>query len=69
MNTLIDIHDHSIGTFSIWFKHNGGTHCIVMSESETDSLLTLRQKENFFIGKRKFKISQYDFKKIIEKIK
>jgi hypothetical protein len=70
MNTLIEIHENNTapGTHSIWLKHNKELRSIILSDSETNSLLNMGQKEDFFMGKWKFKIAEYDFKKLIEKL-
>lgn len=70
MNTLIEIHENNTppGTHSIWFKHNKELRAVILSDTETNSLLNMRQKEDFFMGKWKFKIVEYDFKKLIEKL-
>ena len=66
---LIEIHNENTnetGTYKIWFKHNGKTHAIRASEAFINSLLNMRQKEDFFMGKYKFKItSSYDQKLLL----
>ena len=71
INTTIQIHDNNTletGTYSIWFKVNKVLHTVKLSENETDSLLNMRQKENFFVGKTKFKILLSDFNGLVKKI-
>lgn len=64
MKHSIEIHENNTnetGTYKIWFKCFGKNHFRICSENFTDSLLSLRQKEDFFMGKYKFKIDDYDF--------
>jgi len=65
MAHLIEIHDNNTnetGTYKIWFTLNGKRECRICSEAFTNSILEMRQKEDFFIGKYKFKIkSESDF--------
>lgn len=63
MNTLIEIHSdtQNTGYLSVWFKHNGETNRRICSEAYVNSLLNMRQKEDFFMGKYKFKISEPEF--------
>ena len=64
MNTLIEIHDNNTnetGFYSVWYRHNGATHSMKLPESYVNALLNMRQKEQFFMGKYKFKIGEYDF--------
>lgn len=68
MNTKIEIHESNTqetGTYTVWYKDRlDNTLTKTISENELDSLLTMRQKEDFFMGKFKFTIeSEYDFKK------
>lgn len=68
----IEIHENDTnvtGTYKIWFNYLGQKHCILLDEGETNSLLEMRQKEDFFLGKYKFVLkSSYDIKKLIAKI-
>jgi hypothetical protein len=71
MNTQIEIHDNNTnetGTFKVWFKLEKELKTITLSETAVNSLLTMRQKESFFIGKFKFKITETDFKELIKKL-
>lgn len=69
MNTKIEIHNNSTnthGNYSVWYKDlKNNLQTRILSESVTDGLLTLRQKELFADGKFKFKISESDFESII----
>lgn len=66
METLsIEIHENdttNTGTYKIWFSVNGVQKCKTLSESDTDNLLSMRQKEEFFMGKWKFKIPASELK-------
>lgn len=66
---IIEIHNENTnetGTYKIWIKHNGTTQVIRASEAFTNSLLNMRQKEDFFMGKYRFKItSPYDQKLLL----
>lgn len=59
INTKIDIRDNNTqetGTYKVYYKDT--------TENAVDSLLNMRQKESFFMGKYTFTIeSEYDFKK------
>lgn len=68
MNTTIEIHENDTinsGYYKIWYKENGILKSRILDENHTNSLLNMRQKESFFEGKFRFKISEYDFKTII----
>lgn len=69
MNTKIEIHNNDTnesGTYDVWYKVNGELHRRTLSENYVNALLNMRQKENFFMGKWKFKIeSEYDFTTIV----
>jgi hypothetical protein len=70
MNTSIEIHDNNTnetGTYSVYYTDLDGTKKVrILSENYTNSLLDMRQKENFFIGHFKFKVkSEYDFRVIL----
>lgn len=68
MNTQIEIHDNNTnetGTYKVWYKDNGVTKCCTLSENYVNSLLSMRQKEEFFMGKYKFGIKEYDFVNVI----
>lgn len=68
MNTKIDIRDNNTnetGTYKVWYCNPilGGKCVKVLSEQQVNSLLNMRQKEAFFIGKHVFTVeSEYDFK-------
>lgn len=66
---FIEIHDNNTtetGTYKIWFTYGGKKVARVCSETFTNSLLNMRQKEDFFMGKFRFKIdSIYDIEKLI----
>lgn len=71
MNTQIEIHDNNTnetGTYKVFYKDSEGKQqARVLSEAYTNSLLNMRQKEDFFMGKYRFKIDKYDFEKILIK--
>ena len=71
MKHKIEIHDNNTnetGTYSIWFKDDEKVlHRVILSENETDSLLNMRQKESFFMGKWKFQILTSDFNTLVRK--
>jgi hypothetical protein len=66
MKTIkIEIHENdtiNTGTYCIWYKQGKELKKLILSENKTDSLLNMRQKEQFFIGKYKFNVSFYDLK-------
>lgn len=66
---LIEIHENNTnetGTYKVWFKTGKGQECRRCSEAFVNSLLDMRQKEDFFIGKYKFKISStYDIEQLV----
>lgn len=66
---LIEIHDNNTnetGTYKVWFKTGKGRECRRCSESFVNSLLDMRQKEKFFTGQYKFKISSiYDIHQLV----
>jgi hypothetical protein len=66
---LIEIHNDdtvNTGYYSIWFKANGQMNKRKCSEAFTNSLLNMRQKEDFFMGKYRFQIMDSDFKELTE---
>lgn len=68
INTKIDIRDNNTqetGTYKVYYKDTTNkTQVKILSENAVDSLLNMRQKESFFMGKYTFTIeSEYDFKK------
>lgn len=69
MNTQIEIHDNNTnetGTYSVWYKDE--TNIMrkrILSENYVNALLNMNQKESFFMGKYRFKISEYDFRTIV----
>ena len=70
MNTNIEIHDedfNTTGTYRVWYKDEQGNKQVRrLSENYVNALLEMRQKEDFFMGKYKFKVkSEYDFKTIV----
>lgn len=69
MNTQIEIHDNNTnetGTYSVWYKDETNTmRKRILSENYVNALLNMNQKESFFMGKYRFKISEYDFKTIV----
>lgn len=69
MNTQIEIHDNNTnetGTYSVWYKDETNTmQKRILSENYVNALLNMNQKESFFMGKYRFKISEYDFKTIV----
>lgn len=57
---LIEIHDNSAyetGYYKVYFKTGKGNEFRRCSEAFVNSLLNMRQKEDFFMGKYKFKIT------------
>jgi len=66
---FIEIHDNNTnetGTYKIWFTYGGKKETRICSETFANSLLNMRQKEDFFMGKFRFKIdSVYDIEKLI----
>ncbi len=68
MKTTIEIHDNNTnetGTYKIWYWDNNKRCQRILDENHTNALLNMRQKEDFFMGKFKFKINEYDFKTIV----
>lgn len=68
MKTRIEINDNNTqetGTYKVYYKDlSNRTQMKILSEQVVDSLLNMRQKEAFFMGKFKFTIeSEFDFKK------
>lgn len=67
----IEIYDNNTnetGTYKVWFSSNGKKHGVILSESDTNALLDMRQKEKFFMGQYKFTItSEFDIKRLVEK--
>jgi hypothetical protein len=65
----IAIHDNNTnetGTYKIYFTHLGLRRSAILSESMTNALLSMGQKEDFFIGKYKFIIkSQSDINALL----
>ena len=55
------------GQHSVWFKHEGQTLAVYMSEDEVDSLLSLRQKEAFFTGQFRFKVTDGTISDLLKK--
>ncbi len=73
MALKIEIHDYdtaNTGQYKVLFENPKSVgNIILLSEQEVDSLLDLRQKEDFFIGKYKFTIkSEYDIKFLTQKL-
>lgn len=71
MNTKIEIHSGNESNLSdsyiVWYKVNGLYQCKTMDANQVDDLFdSLRQKEQFFMGKFKFKISEYKFLNLIK---
>jgi hypothetical protein len=69
MDTKIEIHDNNTnetGTYKVWYFDNKQIKSRILSENYVNALLEMRQKEQFFMGKYKFKVlSEYDFKTIV----
>ena len=68
MNTQIEIHDHdttNTGVYKVWYKENGVQRCCLLSEQYVNSLLSMRQKEAFFMGQYKFGIKESDFINVV----
>lgn len=69
MNTTIEIVDNNTietGTYHIWYRDaENKKQKRELDENHVNALLDMRQKEQFFMGKYKFKIGLYDFKTII----
>jgi hypothetical protein len=64
MKQEIEIHSEdtaNTGTYKIWYKYNGQKRCCRISEQYVNSLLSMKQKEDFFMGKYKFMIHENDF--------
>ncbi len=69
MKNVIEIHDTdtaNMGYYSVWYKKDGELHKRLCSETLVNSWLNMRQKEDFFMGKYKFKILDYDFMELAE---
>lgn len=69
MNTMIEIHDNDTnetGSYKVFYtSQSGHKRAAILSEDQVNSLLNMRQKELFLIGKFRFKVdSEYDFKKM-----
>lgn len=65
---MIEIHDHDTvnsGVYKVWYKENGKPMCCLLSEQYVNSLLSMRQKEAFFMGQYKFGIPESDFIQIV----
>ena len=66
---FIEIHDNNTnetGTYKVWFTYKGEKTCRRCSEAFVNSLLNMRQKEDFFMGKYRFKISSiYDIEQLV----
>jgi len=70
MNTKIEIHNNDTnesGMYDVWYYDTAGIlQKRRLSENYVNALLEMRQKEDFFMGKWKFKVkSEYDFKTIV----
>lgn len=68
MNTQIEIHDNdtvNTGVYKIWYKENGVQKTCLLSEQYVNSLLSMRQKEAFFMGTYKFGIPETDFINVV----
>lgn len=68
MNTFIEIHNENTnetGTYKVWYKIGKAAHCRTLSENYVNALLSMEQKEAFFMGKTRFKVGEYDFKTIV----
>lgn len=69
MNTIISILDYPLPrTKAIEFRYNKEMKRVILSESEADALLSMRQKEDYFMGKFRFKIPESSFKTLIAKL-
>lgn len=67
-NTRIEINDNNTehtGTYKVYYRDlSNKLQMKILSEQKVNSLLNMRQKEDFFMGKLKFTIeSDFDFKK------
>lgn len=68
MNTTIEIYDHDTtnsGVYKVWYKENGVQKSCLLSEQYVNSLLSMRQKESFFMGQFKFGILEHDFINVV----
>ena len=68
MNTTIEIHENdtdNTGVYKVWYKENGQQKACLLSEQYVNSLLSMRQKESFFMGEYKFGISETDFVNVV----
>jgi len=68
MNTTIEIHEHdttNTGVYKVFYKDNGIEKSCLLSEQYVNSLLSMRQKEDFFMGKYKFGIKEHDFVNVV----
>lgn len=68
MNTMIEIHDNdttNTGTYKVWYIEAGIQRCCLLSEQYVNSLLSMRQKEAFFMGQYKFRIPETDFINVV----
>ncbi len=68
LNTKIEINDNNTdqtGTYKVYYRDlSNKLQVKILSEEKVDSLLNMRQKEAFFMGKYKFTIeSGFDFNK------
>ena len=64
MKTIIEIHEHNTiesGYYKVWFDYEGKTNTRLCSEALVNSFLSMRQKEDFFMGVYRFGIKEYDF--------
>jgi hypothetical protein len=59
MTKLIEIQEYPIK--DCYKVVSGGKHVILQSH-KVNSLLSMRQKEEFFMGKFRFKVSEYDLR-------
>ena len=67
-NYEIEIHENdtaNTGVYKIWYKENDVKKCCLLSEQYTNSLLSMEQKEKFFMGEFKFIINEYDFLNVV----
>jgi hypothetical protein len=65
---LIEIHEHdtiNTGVYKVWYSDNGKKMCCLLSENYVNSLLNMRQKEDFFMGKYIFTVNQYEFENVV----
>lgn len=67
-NTRIEINDNNTdetGTYKVYYRDlSNKIQVKILSEEKVNSLLNMRQKEDFFMGKHKYTIeSGFDFKK------